>query len=214
MTNAWQRWAPALGVVGVVAWVVAFVTAGKTLGTTDSDAKIAAYFASHSHQVRQIVGFFIFVVGAALLLCFLASLRERLAGAEVARGRLSVLMLVSGVASLVFWVLAAALETLPGFIANDSGISTMSPDGYRLASDLGFQLWITAAVVATVTVWTTSALALQTAVFPRWFAWVGIPVGIIQFGAVFFLPALIFWVWLLVAAVLLLFSRPAETRVP
>jgi hypothetical protein len=90
----------------------------------------------------------------------------------------------------------------------------MSADGYRLASDLGFQLWITAAVVATVTVWTTSALALQTAALPRWFAWAGIPVGVIQLGAVFFLPALIFWAWLLVAAWLLLFSRPAEPLVP
>ena len=214
MSNTRLRWAPALGVIGVIAWIVAFVTAGKTPDTTDSDAKITAYFASHSHQVRQIIGFFIFVAGAALLLCFLANLRERLAAAEVARNRLSALMFASGVASLVFWVLAAALETLPGFIANDSGISTMSPDGYRLASDLGFQLWITAAVVATVTVWTTSALALQTAALPRWFAWAGIPVGVIQFGAVFFLPALIFWAWLLVAAVLLLLSRPAETLVP
>jgi len=211
MSNTWQRWAPVLGVLGVLAWIVAFVTAGKTPDPTASDAKIHAYFASDSHQIAQIVAFFMIVVGAAMLLCFLASLRERLTASDAGRNGQSLLMFGSAITSLVFWVMAAALLTLPGWIANSSGISTMSPDGYRLASDLGFQLWITAAILATVTVWTTSSLALQSAALPRWFAWAGIPVGIIQLGAIFVIPALIFWVWMLVAAVLLIVSRPTTT---
>jgi hypothetical protein len=211
MTGTWQRWAPVLGVLGVVAWIAAFVTGGKTPDPTASDAKIRGYFTSDSHQIAQIVAFLAIVVGAALLICFLANLRERLTASDADRNGQSLLMFGSAVASLVFWVMSAALLTLPGWIANSSGISTMSPDGYRLASDLGFQLWITAAVMSAVTVWTTSSLALQSAALPRWFAWAGIPVGIIQLGAVFVIPALIFWVWMLVAAVLLVVSRPRAT---
>src|ERR1700729_1433641 len=100
MTNTWQRWAPVLGILGVVAWIGAFVTGGKTPDPTASDAKIKAYFASHSHQVTQIVAFFMIVVGAGLLLCFLANLRERLAVSDADSGGQSSLMFGSAVASV------------------------------------------------------------------------------------------------------------------
>ena len=58
--------------------------------------------------------------------------------------------------------------------------------------------------------WATSAAALRTGLLPRWFAWLGILVGIIQLFAIFFFPAFVYWAWILVAAILLL-SRPAAS---
>ena len=44
----------------------------------DSNSKIVAYFANHSHRVHGVIGFFVFLAGLLFLLVFLAALRERL----------------------------------------------------------------------------------------------------------------------------------------
>jgi hypothetical protein len=64
-----------------------------------------------------------------------------------------------------------------------------------------------AVIVAAVMVWATSAIALRAGVLPKWFAWLGILAGVLQLFAIFFLPAFIFWGWVLLASVLL-FVRP------
>src|SRR5207249_4753880 len=63
-----------------------------------------------------------------------------------------------------------------------------------------------------IVVWATSAVALRTGLLPRWFGWLGILVGILQLFAIFFIPAFIYWGWILVAAVLLVW-RPGSSRI-
>jgi len=62
-------------------------------------------------------------------------------------------------------------------------------------------------------VWATSAVALRTALLPRWCGWLGILVGIILLFAIFFIPAFVYWGWILFVLGLLVW-RPATTRVP
>src|ERR1043165_4234777 len=64
----WDRWGSLLGVVAVVCWVVSFGVGGSSPDTSDGAAKIPSYYASHSHQVRQIVAWFIFVAGILVFL--------------------------------------------------------------------------------------------------------------------------------------------------
>src|SRR5439155_14763305 len=81
MKQLWDRWGPLTGLLSVGCSVVGTLFVLNQPQDKDSDSKIVAYFAEHSHQVRGVVGFFVFLAGIVLLLVFLAALRERLLAA-------------------------------------------------------------------------------------------------------------------------------------
>jgi hypothetical protein len=209
----WERWGPLAGVLAVVCWIVTFIVGTNGPDTNSSDAKISAYYTSHSHQIRDIVGFFIFLAGILFLLGFLAALRSRLVVAEGTPGRLTALAFGSGVASAILFVIAFAMFTAAAFTANDTGKFRLEPNTFRLVNDLGYVVWVGAVIVAALLVWATSAIALRSGLLPKWFAWLGVVAGILQLLAVFFIPVFIFWGWILITS-LLLFFRSATARTP
>ncbi len=211
--SKWERWGPLAGVLAVVCWIVAIIIGTHSPDSNSSDAKISAFYTSHSHQVDGIVAFFIFLAGILLFLGFLAALRSRLIGAEGTPGRLTALAFGSGLVSAALWFLAIALFTAPALAANDTGKFRLDPNSYRLVNDLGYAVWVGAVVVAAVLVWGASAVALRSGLFPKWFAWLGVLAGILQLFAIFFLPAFIFWGWVVIASLLLVF-RSATARTP
>jgi hypothetical protein len=206
----WERWGPLAGVLAIACWIVTLIVGTQSPDTNDPDSKIATYYASHSHQVRDIVGFFVFLAGVLLLLGFLAALRSRLADVEGAPARLTTLAFGSGIASAVLWFVSIALFTSPAFAANDTGKFQLQPNTFRFINDLGYEIWVGAVVVAAVLVWSTSALALRSGLLPKWFAWLGVAAGVLQLFAIFFIPAFIFWGWVLIASLLLFFRRAPE----
>jgi hypothetical protein len=58
----------------------------------------------------------------------------------------------------------------------------------------------------------SSDAALRTGLLPRWFAWVGVIVGVICLFAIFFIPAFVYWAWILVASLLSLRPRADTSR--
>jgi len=62
-------------------------------------------------------------------------------------------------------------------------------------------------IVAALLVWATSAIALRSGLFPRWFAWLAVLAGILQLFAIFFIPIFIFWGWIVLVALFLTFRR-------
>jgi hypothetical protein len=62
-------------------------------------------------------------------------------------------------------------------------------------------------VVSAVVVWGTSAVALRTAVLPRWYARLGILAGVSQLFGFFFFPFFVWWLWIIVTSVLLVTRR-------
>jgi hypothetical protein len=209
----WERWGPSAGVLAVVCWIVTFIVGTNGPDTNSSDAKISAYYTSHSHQIRDIVGFFIFLAGILFLLGFLAALRSRLVVAEGTPGRLTALAFGSGVASAILFVIAFAMFTAAAFTANDAGKFRLDPNTFRLVNDLGYVVWVGAVIVAALLVWATSAIDLLSGLLPKWFAWLGVLAGILQLLAIFFVPVFIFWGWILITSLLLVF-RSATARTP
>jgi hypothetical protein len=209
----WERWSPLAGVLAVAGMVVAFAIAGNSPGSNDSDAKITSYYASHSHQVRQLVALFVFLAGILFLLAFFATLRARLVAAESGHGRLGALAFGAGVASAVLWFSSVCFFVAPAITVNDTKKFSLDPNTFRILNDLGYELWVGAVVVGAIVVWATSAVALRTALLPRWFAWLGILVGVILLFAIFFVPAFVYWGWILIAAGLLAW-RPPVAPVP
>jgi hypothetical protein len=194
----------ALGVLGIILWVIAFALGNGSPDTTDSNAKIIAWYASSSNQNEQIVTFLLVILGAMCILVFLSGLRGHLARAEGGGAGLASLAYGAGVAALVLLVTAVALFTAPAFLISDGGMSVFVPSSFRSFNDAGFEFWVAASAIAALTVWATSLLALRTGALPRWFGWLGVVAGILQLLAIFFIPALAYWLWLLIASILLL----------
>jgi hypothetical protein len=160
----------------------------------DSDAKILAYFAVHSHRVKGIVGFFVFLAGILLLIGFLAALRGRLIAAEGQPGGLTALAFGAGLVSV-------SLSTGSMLLANGALLAStntskfhLDPNTFRLFADTAYGAWVSSVIVAALVVWGVSAISLRTSLLPTWWGRLGILMGIAQLFAFLFFP---FFAWLL-----------------
>lgn len=215
MKQLLERWAPLAGVVSVACSLVGVMFVLDQPQTKDSDAKITAYFADHSHRVQGAVGCFVFLAGTLFLLAFLGTLRERLLAAEGEPGRLTALAFGAGIASLPLWAISMLLANAVSFTASESSSFVVEPNIFRLLSVISYFTWVAALFVGSVLVWATSAVALRTQVLPRWYAVFGIVVGIVQLFGLLFFPFVAWWLWIVVTAVLLVARRAvAPAAVP
>jgi uncharacterized membrane protein YqaE (UPF0057 family) len=187
-----ERWSPLAGVAAIVCIVAAFAVGGSTPDTKDSDAKITAYFASDSHQAKQMVALLVFAVGILFLIAFLSVLRDRL-GSDLVFG--------AGIASAVLLFVAVVCFAGPALAADDTSRFHLDPNTYRLLNDMGYGFWVGGVMIGAIVVWAASAS--PAGVFPRWFAVAGRVVGVILLFALFFIPGFVYALWLLVASVLL-----------
>jgi hypothetical protein len=124
-------------------------------------------------------------------------------------GRLSTLVFGSGVASAIMWVLGGILFTAPALTASSTSAVDVLPSTFRMLQNAGYLSWVVAAAIGSVMVWAVSALVLRGSVMPRWFGWFGILAGVLQLLGFFFFPLFVFWLWVLIASVLLTISAPA-----
>jgi hypothetical protein len=212
--SLWDRWSPLTGALSVACSLVGVMTALNLPQDSDSDAKIAAYFDRHSHRVQGSIGFFVFLAGILLLLVFLGSLRERLLAAEGATGRVTALVFGAGVASLPLWGVSMLFASGAAFTADHTSKFQLDPNTFRLFADMTYFAWVAAVAVSAVVVWGTSAVALRTGVLPRWYAQLGIAIGVLQLLGSFFFPFFVWWIWLVLTSVLLATRRgPARSVV-
>ncbi len=207
MKQLWERWAPLTGVISVVCSLVGVMFVLNQPQTKDSNAKITAYFADHSHRVQGAVGFFVSLAGILFLLAFLGTLRERLLEAEGQPGRLTAVAFGAGVASLPLWAISMLLANAVSLTASESSSFTLDPSTFRLLSVASYATWVAALFVSSVLVWATSAVALRTSVLPRWYALAGIFVGAVQLFGLFFFPFFALWLWIALTSVLLVTRR-------
>ena len=109
------------------------------------------------------------------------------------------------------------LADAASFTSNETSSFRIDPNTFRLLADTGYFAWVAALIVSAVVVWATSALALRTGVLPRWYGLLGIVAGIVQLFGLFLFPFLVWWLWIVVTAVLLVMRRslaPARAAQP
>jgi len=207
MRQLWNRWGPLAGVLSVACSFVGTMLVLRQPQAKESDGAIVAYFAQHSNRVQGVVGFFVFTAGLLLLLTFFANLRERLLVAEGQPGWLTALAFGAGVASIPLWGVSMLLANATSFAALESSAFHLDPNTFRLFADTAYYGWVAAVVVSSVVVWATSAIAFRTGILPRWYARLGVFVGVVQLFAFFFFPFFIWWAWIILTAVLLVVRR-------
>ena len=215
MKQLLERWTPLTGVISVACSFIGVMVVLNQPQTKDSNAKIVAYFADHSHRAQGAVGFFVFLAGIVFLLAFLGNLRERLLAAEGQPGRLTALAFGAGIASLPLWGISMLLANVVSFTVGESSSFTLDPNTFRLLSVASYITWMAALFMSSAVVWATSAVALRTGVLPRWYALTGIVVGVVQLFGLFFFPLVAWWVWIVITSVLLVTRRKlARATVP
>jgi hypothetical protein len=196
--------------------LAAFLVSGNTPTSEDGDAEIVDYLASESHQRANWIALLLFMVGTLFLVVFFAALRGRLRAAEGREGRLTALAWGGGLITAALWMGSVSLFAAPFISANHAdSLDTESVAWiYRFSSDAGYGMWVAATICGTLVAFATAALALRTGVLPRWFAWTTIVVGVICLAAVFFIPGFVYWLWILIASVVLAVRAPVAAPAP
>jgi hypothetical protein len=191
-----------MGIVFVVLFVVGFgVFSTPSSNNASHTAQWQHWWADSGHRTQAIIGTYLMVLGLLAFVAFLWALRSRLGdGGGLAK---SFGMLFTGVALVGVMVRA----TIPG--AKVFG-STPVPgsDFARLFDQIGFAVLLVAgALAAGLFVIVASHSARQGGALPGWLTIAGYIVGVLQIIAAFFIPFLLFLLWVLIVSIVLIRHR-------
>jgi Domain of unknown function (DUF4386) len=207
-----ERWAPIGGIVFVVLMVIGSIFVGDLPSADDSDQEIADYLADSDNHTRNIIGAYLWVVGALFFLWFLTGLRSDLRKAEGGTGVLSNLAFGAGVAFAAVWMVSAAALASVAYAIELGDAPVSDPDLVRVLAPLGGLLLLLGGGFAGLLVLLAAALAIfRTGVFPRWLAWLGIVAAIVLLFDVIYGNIFPFWVWVFVASIVMVRRREATT---
>jgi hypothetical protein len=185
-------------------------TNGEPPGLNATTAEVARYLAEQPGETAQWLGHLLAVGGVGLLALFFGRLYATL---RVSRSAwLPELALGAGLAAVAIWFAAYAPFAAVAY-ADDA---QFEPETARLAYALGGALFLLPWAPAAVALYAAAAVVLSDNVLPRWFGWVTLAqatafvVGLAAYavGEWAFLAYVLFWLWLVAAAVALV-RRPA-----
>jgi hypothetical protein len=202
------RWAPIAGIVFVVLMVVGSILVGDVPDPNAPEQEIADYLANSDNHTRNIIGLYLWTVGALAFLLFLTRLRSDLRPAEGGTGALSNLAFGAGVVFTAVWMVSAAAFASVAYAVALRDAPVVDPDLVRVLPPMGRLLLLFGAGFAgLLLVLAASVVILQTAVFPRWLAWLGLATAIALLFDVIYLNILPFWVWVFIASIVMLMRR-------
>jgi hypothetical protein len=203
------RWAPLAGAVYVVLFVIGtIVLFDGTAGGDDPPGKVIAYYSDSGHRDKINTGWILIGLSIFFLLWFLAALRQAVSSIDGD----GLLTAVVGVGGGIYAALAL------GSVALNAGIRTMSddtfehrvyPDLIHAADDAGYVIHASGAVGLGAMIIAASVAFMSRGTWPKWAGWLGVLVGILSLGAIFFFPQFLFLLWILVVSVVM-FARPAR----
>ena len=199
--NRWDLWAPVSGIASAALFVIAFAIAGDA---GSNSQEIADFYADSGNRSQVTTSWFLFAAGILLLIWFLWTLRTRLMAAEGGVPGLSTLAFAAGMISVPLWFVANSAFAAPAF---DYDANEFNADTVQLLGSAGYGAFVGAQMVFAVTLFATAALAFRTRVFPAWFAWATLIIGLILLFAIAFIPFFFFLAWLAAAGALMLWEK-------
>lgn len=206
----WERYAPLAGALAVILWVIS-VFVIESADSPDDDAggqEIAAYFESEGGTI--LAGSFIFMLGTAVFLWFLGSLRARLHWAEGGAGRVTSIVFGSGLVVAAMSMGLMAPQAAGGLMVEETN-APMDPGAAQAFEALGDGFFVAAEATVAVFFLAVAVAALRTRALPVWLGWASLVLGI---------AAIVPWIgwavyiwglplWVLVVSIWL-FLRPGE----
>jgi hypothetical protein len=190
-----------------VAYVVLFV-AGVIVtdsGAPDFDAppaEVISFYGDSGNRDQIALGWGLILLGVFGFLWFLGALRQFMRRID-ADGLLTTMATVGGAVYASVTLAAAGMQ---------AGILTMSDDTFRdqvfpalihAARDATYVMHSSGGVGAAALIVAASLAASRARLVPGWAGTVGVVIGVLALGSIFFFPQLLIALWLLVASVLL-----------
>ena len=215
MISRIERWAPIAGIVFVVLMVTGSMLVSNVPSPNAPQHQIASYLTDSAQQMRNIIGAYLWVVGALTFLVFLMRLRNDLRRAEGGTGYLSNLAFGAGVAFAAVWMVSAAISASVAYAITSRGAPVTDADLVRVLPPLGRLLLLLGGGFAGILVLlAASAVIIRTGVFARWLAWLGIVAAIVLLFDVVYRDISPFWVWVFIASIVMLTRRGETARTP
>jgi hypothetical protein len=200
-----ERWAPFAGIVFVVLMVVGSMLVGAVPEPNASQHDVAAYLSDGNAQMRNIVGAYLWVIGALAFLWFLTRLRSDLRRAEGDAGTITNLVSGAGVAFAAVWMVSAAAFASVAYAVKVRDAPVSDTDLVRVLPPLGrLLLLLGGGFSGLLLLLATAVLILQTGVLPRWLAWVGVLAAIVLVFDVIYLTIFPFWTWVFIASIVMI----------
>ena len=201
----WERHAPLSGALAVILWIVGTALL-DAVESADSGAELLAAF--EDHEGRTLLGGILFLIGTALFVWFLGSLRSRLLAAEGGDGRLTALAYGGGIATAVCLALLPGPEMAGAISHEDLDASAAAALG-----SMGDAFFFGAEYLLPVLLVASALIALRYGALPRWLAWAQLLLTLVLLSGVIGWAGLIFVfpVWVLVVSILL-WRAPGPAR--
>lgn len=200
----WGLWAPLSGVAAAALFIISFVVAGEP---GDTSREIGEFFADSGNRSQVQTAWVLFSAGILLLVWFLWTLRNRLVTAEGGVTGWATLAFAAGMVSIPLWFMANSLFTAPAF---DWDRADFDANATQLLAAVGYLSFVAAQMVFAVTLFATALAAFRTRLFPMWFAWATLIIGLTLLFAVSFFPFFFFLAWLIAAGVLMMWQTWGE----
>jgi hypothetical protein len=196
-----------MGIVAVVLFVVGFII----YPTPDDDTKVvqwARFWQDSGHRVTAIIATYLIVLGLLAFVWFTSSLRDRVG----AGGRLmftfgSIFVAVGLVSAMIRATIPGAKEF--GDVPLPGGVLAQQFDQASFAI-----LLVAGALSAGLFTVFASYAASRSGALPTWLCIAGYVVGALQILAGFFFPFALFFLWLLIAAIVLVSRGRTVTAAP
>jgi hypothetical protein len=209
--SRFERWAPVAGIAFVLLMVVGSMLVGDVPRPDASIQDINGYLADGDRQMKNIVGAYLWVVGALAFLWFLIRLRNDLRRAEGGDGTLSNLALGAGVAFAAVWTVAAATFASVANAITLRGAPVTDTDLVRVLPTLGrLELLLGGGFTGIVVLLATAAVTLRTGFLPRWLGGLAIVAAVALLFDAVYLTILPFWGWVLIASIVMLVRRGSD----
>jgi hypothetical protein len=200
----WTLWAPLSGLASAAFFVLGFAF----LGEAGEDSRELSEFYSDSGNRAQVqTAWFLFAAAFLLLVWFVWTLRNRLMVAEGAPGNLATLAFAAGMISVPLWFVAISTFAAPSF---DYEAGDFDAQATQLLSAAGYGAFVGAQMVFAFTVFVVAVLTFRTRVFPIWFGWASLIIGLILLFAIAFIPFFFFLAWLAATSALMLWQSWGE----
>ena len=197
------RWAPLSGALFVVLWVLAYVTLGDTVESSNSDAEILAYFGDDGQRKRAFLAAVLLLGSSLPFIVFLSVLRGRLEHGEGGGGVWTMAAYGAGLVSTMLWAVAAALYVVSSMTSDGEGGFELDPDTFRLLGDAGFLVWVTAGTTMSVLVLATSIVGIRAGIIPRWLSLLGFAVALCLLASFVVIPVILLLAWLFAVSIAL-----------
>jgi uncharacterized membrane protein SirB2 len=215
MVSRIERWAPIAGIVFVVLMITGKILVSDVPSPNAPQREIVGYLTDGARQTHNLIGAYLWTLGALAFLVFLIRLRNDLRRAEGGTGFFSNLAFGAGAAFAAVWLVAASISASVAYAIRWRGAPVSDADLVRVLPPLGrLLLLLGGGFAGVILLLAASVVILRTGVFGRWLGWLGIAAAIVLLFDVVYLDISPFWVWVGIASIVMLARRGETASTP